>query len=329
MRRLPILLLAALLPGCGSSGAGGGKQAIAFAPIDVAAHTEKTGICESFTLGNDSPIYVNRVQMAAGPAWHHSNWFFVPDTQFAGPDGNWSCDSRGFDDLAAGAAGGVLFAQSTQTQNEDQDFPAGAAMTIPAHSKIVGDVHLVNSGDSDVSTAIRLTLTMLAKDAVTIHLKPMSLVYHPLSLPPEQKSRFTGTCDVEADNGSPLDFRVYYVLPHYHTLGRGMHWEIDGKQTGRMTVFDGHGTTGEAWGTKLDPPIDVHGATRLSFSCEYDNTTPDLVEWGNAAGEMCVLLAYTDSPYKWAGGVLGDGAVVGTDPDGTQLQEGPCHVYKF
>ena len=88
-----------------------------------------------------------------GPGFHHSNWLFVPASNpatgvigpFDGPDGTFTCADRGFDQAVAALKGGVLFAQSTQAQHDVQKFPAGAVIQIPAHSKIVATIHLLNA----------------------------------------------------------------------------------------------------------------------------------------------------------------------------------------
>lgn len=324
MRRMLLATLFVLpLAGCGksSSPAGPSDRVLTFPSIHAEAQQEIVGKCESFTLNNDQPIYVNDVEMAAGPGWHHSNWFYVKDTDFAGPDGEWNCADRGFDEVAAGGRGGVLFAQSTQSQGESQQFPAGAALKLPAHARVVGGIHIVNASTQAIDTTITLTLKTIPEHDVTVSLHPMSLEYHPLDLPPNARSRFTGTC-TPSDN-APLDFKVYYVLPHYHNHGTALSFRAFGP-AGTTTIFDQSAPIGNAWGETLDPPIDVNGQSGITFSCDYENNTDAPLYWGNADGEMCVLLAYTDSPYKWVGGVFTDNAVVGTDGDGVVLNQGPC-----
>jgi hypothetical protein len=40
----------------------------------------------------------------------------------------------------------------------------------------------------------------------------------------------------------------------------------------------------------------------LQFACSYYNDTSNVVTWGLGSDEMCVFLAFTDSPYNWGGG---------------------------
>src|SRR4051812_8933404 len=82
--------------------------------VGVPAGGELIDQCVSYTLHNDAALNINRVEMTAGPAWHHSNWFFVVDSMYDGPDAAWPCADRGFEEFKTGANGGILFAQSTQ-----------------------------------------------------------------------------------------------------------------------------------------------------------------------------------------------------------------------
>ena len=44
-----------------------------FPALEVEAGQERNFICQSWTLGNDEPVYVNAAKMTAGPGYHHAN----------------------------------------------------------------------------------------------------------------------------------------------------------------------------------------------------------------------------------------------------------------
>lgn len=299
-----------------------------FPALELQGYSELDWLCQSWTLNNDEPIYLNEVVMDAGPAWHHSNWFYVPEEMFAGDDDvTWDCDERSFDEYSAALSGGVLYAMSTQATHESQKFTDGAALIIPPHSKIVGDIHLLNlTGDDIKSTNIRFELRALQE--YDVPLKPMSLVYKPLDIPPQSKSSFTGNCNMSERNGGPVDINVYYVLPHYHYLGTGMRITTTGEE-GETEIFENVGKVGDPLGITLDPPLSISGATDLSFTCNYNNTTDNRVGWGIGDQEMCVYLAFTDDTYAWAGGVFDGNEVLGTNADGVVENTGPCDVFKL
>ena len=89
-----------------------------FGLTTVAPGQEIDGRCLSWTLNNPTDLWVNSVSLANDGAYHHSNWFFVPDDHYDGPDGTWACRSRNFDQGVASFLGGVFFAQSTQVTRE-------------------------------------------------------------------------------------------------------------------------------------------------------------------------------------------------------------------
>lgn len=294
-----------------------------FPSVDVAAGGEILEMCESISLHNPEPLFVNRVTLAAGPGWHHSNWFYVADSMYDGPDGLWPCAERRFEEFKTGLQGGILFAQSTQARSEVEQFPDGAAVVIPRNARIIGNVHLVNASPSAISTSVRLALDTLPAAAVATRLGSMSFAYFPLDLAPHAKSSFTGRCAVQA---GPLDFRIFYVLPHFHGAGRGARIDVAGGPLGARTIFSTPPTTlGEPLGQRFTPPVDLRGVTDIRFTCSYQNTTDNPIHWGNANGEMCVVLAFTDSPRRWVG------AVDESEPDidvktigDTVAHEAPC-----
>lgn len=108
-----------------------------FGRTEVAAGEERTAHCYSFKLDNPTDLWVNTVEVVNDGAFHHSNWFFVPEYKFVTPDPSVPCEEIDFTELGAGAWGGVLFAQSTQSRSETQKFAATAAVRVPAYSRII------------------------------------------------------------------------------------------------------------------------------------------------------------------------------------------------
>lgn len=297
-----------------------------FPSVDVAAGEEIPWDCQSITLDNPEPLYINSVTMRNDGAWHHSNWYWVPEDRYDGPDGTWNCSDRSFDAVEAGAVGGVIYAQSTQATGEAQAFEEGAVIVVPPYSRILGQIHLLNASDTAMSTHLELELKVLRSAEVETILAPMALQFAPLRIPPMTKSRHTGQCDFLEPYGIPLDFRVHYVLPHYHEIGTGMSLQIiGGPQDGEM-VFGGDGRVGEPLGETMSPPKSLAGATGLRFWCDYDNPRDQTVRFGIGDQEMCLLLAFTDGPVGWAGGVNETSSKVGETADGVVLREGPCQI---
>ena len=193
MRREGLLALVAVAACSGGDSDG----TFEFGPFDVAAQQEITTKCVQITLHNSEAMFVNTVELTTGPGFHHSNWFFVPEHVFAGPDGTFECNDRDFDIAAAAAVGGVFFAQSTQSAHEVQAFPAGMAIPLNPKTKLIAQIHLLNRSDEDLVIKPNIKITTIPEAEVTTRLAGISMEFHPLSLPPRKQSRFTVDCDLE------------------------------------------------------------------------------------------------------------------------------------
>jgi hypothetical protein len=306
MRRTGLLALIALAACSGDDG--GSDNVYEFGPFSIAPQEEDTSLCVAITLHNSEPLYVNTVELTTGPGFHHSNWFFVPEHAFAGPDGTFKCNDRNFDIAAAAVLGGVFFAQSTQNAHELQAFPPGMVIPLPVKTKLVAQIHLLNRSDEALEIKPNIALTLLSEAQVTKRLAGISMVFHPLSLPPRKQSRFTVDCDLEpyrdVTKDRDLNFNIYYTLAHYHEYGTRMLLEAVKPDNTAATVYTTTNSVGDALGGPLTPPFNMTGYSRLRLTCEYYNNTDAMIWYGNGDGEMCVFLAFSDSPWLWGGGVL-------------------------
>jgi hypothetical protein len=302
-----------------------------FAKFTVQPGEEVLGLCQSWTLGNAEAIWVNAVELYQDEASHHSNWTFVPADKFDGPDGVWACQTRGYDQVKAALAGGVLYAQSTQTKHEVQKFPAGVAVRIPPYARIIGDVHLLNTGTTPVTGSLWLTVYGIPEADVKVKLAPFHLTYEGLAIPPHAKSRFFGECQVDsgfrAAANHPLDQRVYYVLPHTHSMARRFFLQILGGPRDGQSIIDLGSFDGEAHGRVFDPPIDMTGADGYRFGCEYASNRDDTVHWGFGDQEMCEVLGFAASDVGFESQVT-SAAEVGADGD-VRLFSSTCGTLAF
>jgi hypothetical protein len=309
--------------------------------IDVAEETRN--VCQSWVLGNEEPLYVKKIRQTNEGGWHHSNWFFVPENAYKpnyedeGPDatleGTWRCSDRKFSEYLAAASGGVFFAQSTQTLQELQAFPDGAAVEIPRRSVIVGSTHLLNISAAPMETAMTLDVETVPRDEVDIRLTPFSFAISRIEIPPQvdgipTESRTSMNCDLKGTfekhlGKDEVDYSIYYVLGHYHQWGNYFNLSFVHEDGSEETVFEIKNTIGEPIGSIIDPPMSNNGASKLRSECGFLNNTDDTLRRGLQYGEMCDFLAYTDSNLK-----IGSGGstnhYLGTDEDGRELYEVDC-----
>jgi hypothetical protein len=326
------LCAAALAVGCGDD-VGGETIFLDLPPIPLENGHEITDLCFSWTLENEEPLYVNTVRMRGTRGIHHSNWFYVTEDTFRGPDGEWPCHERGFDTALAALSGGVLFAQSTQALDETQAFDRGVVMRIPPRSRVVVDLHLINTYGEDLLTDIELTIEAIPASRAHTFLTGFALTYNPLTIQPQTRSEFTMECDFSTAHwaalGRALDFRVHYVLPHYHALGDMLRLEVVGGPRDGELLWEVTSAIGDVLGGIPDATLaTLDGATGLRMTCGFENPRDEVVRAGVGDQEMCITFGFTDSERMWSGVVTGadQSELVDVTADGTHVYEGQCTV---
>ena len=302
--------------------------------ITVGGGVEDEDTCQSWTLNNPTELWVNAVSESNNGAYHHANWFFVPDNLYTLPDGTWSCDEHGFVELNAAVVGGYLFALSTQSELETQALPTGSAIRIPPYSRIIGSSHLLNASPDPVTTTMHLQVHTIPPSQVTAKMAPARIQYHDLTIDPMARSAFTAEClfadDHQSTLGRPLAYELHYVLSHYHGLGAYAQLEIAGGPRDGEVIMR-HEGYGENFGVAIDPPLDLGaaGAQGVRFTCGFNNPRTASVGWGIGDQEMCVVALQAKSDLAWDGDVKrGTGATTGT-VDGEIRYGGPCDMLAF
>lgn len=290
-------------------------------------------MCQTWVLGNETELFVNAVELRNGGGYHHSNWFFVPEAFRDWPTGAWlGCYSDGFDEITAALAGGVLYAQSTQTRFELQKFQQGAVIRIPPHARIIGATHLLNFHPEALTTNLQMSLHVLRPEEVELRLVPAQFVYSDLAIPPLQRSLAGGDCDLDAASrelldGKPLAMKIHYVLPHYHALGASFDLRIiGGPRDGESLVHLGAYST-DPYGFIFNPPVDLTGATGLHFECGWNNPRDEVIHWGIGDQEMCEALLFIESDIAFSGQV-GQTTDITTE-GGLEYHTGKCNVLAF
>lgn len=301
-----------------------------FAEFTVQPGEEVLGLCQSFTLNNATEIWVNAVELEQDEWSHHSNWTFVPTDKFVGPDGVWKCKDRDYDQITAALAGGLLYAQSTQAIREVQKFPDGVAVRIPPNSRIIGDVHLLNPSSTPATGSLKISIYGIPKEEVVHKLVPFHLDYQGLAIPPHAKSRFVGECtltDKFAAAGEQFDPRVYFILPHTHSMATGFFLEILGGPRHGEKIIELPKYDGEAHGRVYPKPIDMTGAEGYRFGCDYQSDRNETVHWGFGDQEMCELLGFAESNVAFES-VISSAEEMGSEGD-MRIFSSKCNTLAF
>ena len=300
-----------------------------FPPVFVDVDGEVADVCQSWTLNNEEPLYVNAVRQTNEGGWHHSNWTFGPENVFDGPDGTWDCAERDYSLQFAVGAGGVLFAQSTQAFEETQSFTKGAVLVIPPRSRIVGNIHLLNVSGAPIENSLQMELGLIEEQDVEVRLSPVGLFNQRIALDPSSESRFSITCDLRdifrrvlAVDEMP-DFNIYYVLGHYHAWGNYLKLSFVDLDGSERAIVEYDSTPGDVLGVKVDPPMASQGATGMRLTCGYYNDSDQVKYWGIGDQEMCAFFGYIDGDVTFQGQPgPGDELVpLGRDENGRHLYD--------
>src|SRR5262249_44789650 len=148
--------------------------------------------------------------------------------------------------------------------------------------------------------------------------------------PPHANSRFSSECDLEskfAASSLPFKMDIYFVLPHYHSLGKSFFLDVAGGEKDKERIFEVGAYDGEAHGRSYDPPYSITDATGLSFGCDFSNPRGDYVHYGLGDQEMCEMLGFAASEMAFQADAQS------SEPAGeegaTQLFTGPCTALAF
>ena len=179
---------------------------------------------------------------------------------------------------------------------------------------------------------MRLALYTLPRAEVLKPLTPAQLAYSDLRIPGQAVSTWGGSCDLQAQygrlfGGKPLDLKLHYVLPHYHALGAGFELAIFGGPHDGEPLVELGAFSSDPFGFTFDPPIDLTGATGLSFECRFDNPRDEVVRWGIGDQEMCEALMFFESPMVFTAGI-GETTIEGSEGE-VKTFSGDCGVLAF
>ena len=307
------------------------ELAATFVDLAAPAGHDDDDWCVTWRLDNPTDLWVNTFTQTNTGYLHHANYFFVPEHIYDVPDGLHRCSQIGFSEVTAALSGGVLFAQSTQALEEQQQFPAGVAIRVPARVRIVGNVHLLNSTDAPNRTNVTIRMETIPADSVDVALAPFRLNYEDLIIPARSKAEFTSTCDLASPHesivGGPLDLGLYWVLPHYHARGSLFRLQVAGGPRDGEEIYrlDGYDDAGD--GRAFDPAFELAGATGITFTCGFDNRDDVDVRWGiKASDEMCMMLGFARMGMAFDATVeRGEGTLV-SQTDGVYRYTGPCGI---
>jgi hypothetical protein len=243
---------------------------------------KETVVCITMRLPNADSAYVPRIAVQLAHGSHHLVVYrSTATTESLTPT---ACTT--FQGILTGTGVPLIISEKP---SDDLTFPPGVALKIASRQMIELEAHYINTG------------TTTLEGMGTVHFETI-----PIATPNiiESDFAFFGTTNIILPPGlqtiGPL-FAVglsgthgFALTTHQHRLGTEFKvWAANGAtDTSHPPIAD---TTD--WANpplyRLNPEIDFNGQNGLAYQCTWNNTTGQVVTFGESAlQEMCVLWMY-------------------------------------
>jgi hypothetical protein len=121
--------------------------------------------------------------------------------------------------------------------------------------------------------------------------------------------------------------KVYYILPHTHSLATRFFVDVLGGPHDGESLIDLKGYDQGARGRRFDTPYDMTGASGFGFGCEFTNPRDDVIHYGLGDQEMCETLGFAEAPVAFEAKI--SAANAGPDDGKIKTFSAPCSAIAF
>jgi hypothetical protein len=270
----------------GTDAAPPGSYSVTFGPVTANPGTENTQ-CVIKRLGNADKLHVGSFHNVLGDASHHLIVYRVNDTE----ERTTPFDCQPFTDTLDPEKGSTLMI--TQKKDETLTLPKGVAYTLDANQMIRLEMHFLNATPTPKTVTASSTMIPIPDAEFQFEADFLFIGTPDISLPPNQATTvgpvFFKLPDVYSDA------KFFAITGHEHHFGTNVTVSTAASQTAVATpVYDVPDWQWDEPKTVFqDPPFTVPAGGGFKFSCEYNNTSPDTVTFGESANaEMCFFWAY-------------------------------------
>jgi hypothetical protein len=245
-----------------------------------------------FCLSWPYPAFTNKIVYAARlyttPGLHHSNLIAKPVNPKYGPNPYPSCNPGAadpFGDIGNGVPD-VLFANSTQVSGEETlAFPPGMGFRVDTSREIATDIHLLNTTSAPQRVEVAYDFFTMPETKLENEVAPFTLQVDDFLIPPHAQGEVGAECTAYGGN-------VVEMLPHTHKLRKTFSVDFLDEQ-GKASNVLSFGAFDSASEIRIfDPPLSLDAASKVRFSCTFDNSTDHDVVYGLGENEMCILFGY-------------------------------------
>jgi copper type II ascorbate-dependent monooxygenase-like protein len=271
----------------GGGGGGGGAPVDDAVNFDTAEFSVAPGqeLYMCYTMHTTEDLAIDRFTYEAQPGIHH---LLLANTVVAEDDKPFECN--------------VLFKQTwfpifaNGTGSADVSTPEGSAFKIHKGSQLLVQLHLLNSGKETIKGTGRLAMHKnTSPDLVGAGIYGFGT--QNVVLPAQKVTTLQNDCAIDKD------VHIFSGFPHMHTLGKKMSFWTGKDEASLTKQF-----SIDAWsfGEQQIVPLklDLPKGTMTRVTCEYDNTTPNEVTFGEStSNEMCYFTTFI-APFETLDGCV-------------------------
>lgn len=259
----------------GSSGAGTGGAGGSVATESVTIETsprklepgEEAFFCQELSNPFGQDVEVVQSESFMTPGSHHMFVFYEPDA-IDGPVHDCS---------------GLEYKRTLHTAQTPQHltkYPPGVGRFVEAGTGLKVLAHYLNTGSEVVNAKISVVFQVAPAGSVKAQAASLFFNNMAIAVPPKGPGTAQATCTL------PYDVKVIDVVSHMHKWGV----KFEAKASNGSVVYQGSDWN-EPVPKVYDPPLELPAGTDITYTCSYQNTTPNTLTFGESAqaNEMCIL----------------------------------------
>lgn len=282
--RFALLLGIWLLLGCVSEPTH--DYTVTFPSLTVMPGVEKTQ-CVVLKLGNTEPVHIGQIHNLLSSASHHMIIYRVDDTV----EQPVPTDCLPFVEIFDAKKGAPLMI--TQKKDELLNLPSGVVYTLAPNQLVRLEMHYINATTSPLVVSGSSTMTT----SPTFHDEADFLFIGNPDLKIAAQSKFTlGPTFFPLDADTFGDANFFAFTGHEHHFGTGVAVQTAATaddSTGASVYAVPDWQWSEPETVMHDPPIRLPPNAGFKFTCDWNNTSNQTVEFGESANdEMCFFWAY-------------------------------------
>lgn len=244
-------------------------------------------LCDVKPLPGEGMQYVHAVDSKQTGSMHHMDVMALAFTGIDLEPGRYDCADLYAENGELMEDGMIIYGAQDAEQNIV--LPDGVAAEIPGGIQIMQEIHYVNTSAEDEQVFSDINLYTMEKEDVQDNIWGTVVRDTHLNLPPMSEHQEWTRCTMSED------VRLLFMASHTHQLGKSVTVRpFDGEHLGAQ-MYENENWESPRLEDFTSHEMLIEKGTGFEFTCNFDNTTTEMVNWGFlSTDEMCqIALVYT------------------------------------